>query len=126
MNPLDKAQIEELKRLAEKNKHISYHTEHEDLKEDVQWLTAANPQTILSLIARLESLEAKLEATLRIADHMPACINMSDFEKDARNWQLLDHDNRSAQHFWEGGLEMRRQIAVRLREALAKLKDGAE
>ena len=59
---MNKEQIEELKRLAEKNKHISYHTEHEDLKEDVQWLTAANPQTILSLIARLESLEAKLSA----------------------------------------------------------------
>ena len=53
--------LEELKKLAEKNLHVRFYTESPELKDDIAYFTAANPATILTLISAIETYDRALE-----------------------------------------------------------------
>lgn len=70
----------------------------------------------------IAKLKKQLEFAVHSLDCLAASMKMIDFEKYAGNWQQLDPEHRWAHHFWEGGLEMRRQVAVKAKELIDQIE----
>lgn len=79
--------LAKLKQLAEKHKHITYRTESPELQEDVEWLIAANPQTILNLINKLETATDALKI---IDEHLNQVWNAGSLDADLINSTVMN------------------------------------